>query len=104
MGIIKDPSGHEYYPPHRSWWRNNWIAFAMFASVLLTNIWNGTDWLHARASEELVTRADIARIEQQLNAIQANYVRQDVFTEVLLDIRAQLARIEAAQVRLQDRR
>lgn len=79
----------------RGWWRNNWMAFVMCLAVVISQIWNGTDWLHARESNEAVTKADIQRLEAALREIPNTYVRQDVFTQVLVQIRDRLANLDA---------
>ncbi len=30
------------------WWKKNWMAFFMFLVVVLSQVWNGTNWLHER--------------------------------------------------------
>jgi hypothetical protein len=79
----------------RSWWKNNWMAFIMFLAVILTQIWNGTNWLHARESDQVVTRAELLRLEQEIQAVPNTYVRQDVFTQVLININQHLSSIDS---------
>lgn len=78
----------------RSWFRDNWMALVMFACWALTQLWNGTDWLHAREHDETATKADVERLRQELQQVPATYVRQDVFTQVLININQRLASID----------
>lgn len=78
----------------RSWWRANWMTFVLVAVTIVTNLWNGTNWLHARESTEAVTKADIQRLESAIREIPNTYVRQDVFTQVLVQIRDRLASLD----------
>lgn len=78
----------------RSWIGENWMALAMFVCWALTQLWSGTDWLHTRQSNELATKADVERLRQELQAVPSTYVRQDVFTQVLININQRLASID----------
>jgi hypothetical protein len=82
------------YHRQRSWWKANWMTFVLVAVTIVTNLWNGTNWLHARESEQAVTKADIQRLEAALRDIPNTYVRQDVFTQVLVQIRDRLQSLD----------
>lgn len=77
-----------------SWWSQNWIAVSMFACTIFSQIWLGTDWLHARQTNEVVTAKDIEALRRELQAVPNLYVRQDVFTQVLVNINQRLASID----------
>lgn len=77
-----------------SWWRDNWMALAMFVCWALTQLWIGTDWLHARASNETASKAEIEQLRHELQQLPATYVRQDVFAQVLIAINQRLASID----------
>lgn len=79
----------------RSWWKHNWMGFILFLVVILSQIWNGTNWLHARESDSAVTRADLLRLEAEIQAVPNTYVRQDVFTQVLININQHLSSIDS---------
>lgn len=78
----------------RSWLSANWMALAMFICWVFVQIWSGTDWLHDRVSGESVTKADIERLRQELQQVPGTYVRQDVFTQVLININQRLTSID----------
>lgn len=78
----------------RSWLRDNWMAVALFIGWALTQVWSSTDWLHQRVQIETVTKADVERLRQDLQQVPSTYVRQDVFTQVLIRINERLTSID----------
>lgn len=84
----------ELQPGRRSWLRENWMAFTMFVLFVVGQLWTSTDWLHARETNEVVTKAEVRRLEEELRAVPNLYVRQDVFTQVLININQRLASID----------
>lgn len=78
----------------QSWFRQNWMALAMFICWAFMQMWSGTDWLHERVHAETATKADVDRLRQELQSIPVTYVRQDVFTQVLININQRLASID----------
>lgn len=91
-----DAAGDRRHP--RSWLRENWMPLAMFICWAFTQMWSGTDWLHQRVQSETATKADVERLRQELQSVQATvpatYVRQDVFTQVLININQRLTSID----------
>lgn len=77
-----------------SWWRENWIAVVMFACFLFSQVWSGTDWLHARQTNEGATKEQLEALRHELQAVPNTYVRQDVFTQVLMRIEQRLNSID----------
>lgn len=85
-------SGDRRHSP--SWWRQNWMAVAMFVCWAFMQIWSGTDWLHARENNEGATAREVADLRRELQAMPNTYVRQDVFTQVLININTRLSSID----------
>lgn len=76
------------------WLRANWIGLGMFAIVLYGQLWNGSGWLHARENSEQVTQQQLEELRKQIEKVDNTYVRQDVFTQVLVNINQRLASID----------
>lgn len=92
--IDVEPSGLGDRRHSRSWLRDNWMAVAMFVGWVLTQMWTSTDWLHQRVQAETATKADLERLRQDLQQVPSTYVRQDVFTQVLIRINERLTSID----------
>lgn len=78
----------------RSWMRDNWMALVMLVAWIVAQIFSGAGWVHARETTEGATKADVDRLRNELQQLPATYVRQDVFTQVLMRIEARLTSLD----------
>lgn len=80
--------------PRNNWWKDNWLALAMFGTWVLGQSLGAGGWVQQRDNREANLTAQVEDLRAQLVDVRAKYVRQDVFEQVLRRIDDHLANIE----------
>lgn len=80
--------------PKTNWFRDNWLALAMFIAWVLGQSLGAGGWVQQRDNREANLTLQVEDLRAQLVEVRTKYVRQDVFEQVLRRIDDHLANIE----------